>query len=138
MHSWGDDFKYFNDVERAAVEIKQFCVKWGRLGGQAKEKYGTARFYAWFGVHGLHNITHPGSAGYAWYPKWLIHCDLFYFPTLFKWAGITWFFSKWQPFIYSLAYKRALKKYPHIREEIISGADYPELIKEANDGKEES
>ncbi len=138
MHSWGDGFKYFNDVEQAAQEIREFCVRWGRLGGQAKEKYGTVRFYAWFGVRGIHNLTHPGWAHYAWYSKWLITCDLYYFPTLFKWTGISWFFSKWQPFIYGVAYSRAIKKYPHIKREIISGADYPELIKEAKDGKEES
>jgi hypothetical protein len=129
MHEWGDGFAYFNDVEQAAQEIKEFCVRWGRLGGQAKEKYGTVRFYAKFGVRGLHSLTHPGWAGYAWYPRWLIIADIYYFPKLFKWTGITWFFSKWQPFIYSTAYKRALKKYPHIQKEIISQADYHELIK---------
>jgi hypothetical protein len=129
MHRWGDGFPYFDDVDNAAYDIRRFCIRWGRLGGQAKEKYGTVRFYTNFGVRGLHSLTHPGYCHYAWYPRWLIYLDIYHLPKFFYWTGIQWFFSKWQPFIYNLAYKRALKKYPHIEAEILSDADYPELIK---------
>lgn len=130
MHHWGDDFAYFSDVEDAAEYIREFCVKWARLGGQSKEKYGTARFYANFGVYNLHSLTHPGWANYAWYPKWLIKFDIYYAPIMFKYSGINWLFSKWQPYIYYVAYKKALHKWPHIQAEILDGADYPELLKE--------
>jgi hypothetical protein len=130
MHHWGDeDFPYFNDVENAAYEIKEFCVRYGRLGGQSKEKYGTVRFYAKFGVTGFHNLTHPGWVNYAWYPKWLVRFEIYHSPKVFRALGITWFFSKWQPMVYRMAYKRALKKYPHIRKEILSCADYDEFLK---------
>jgi len=36
----------------------------------------------------------------------------------------------WQRFIYRLAYKRALKKYPFIREEILCAADFSELLED--------
>lgn len=40
--------------------------------------------------------------------------------------------------VYNIAYQKALKKWPHLRAEILCGADFPEIIKGATrrDGKE--
>lgn len=137
MHSWGSDFKYFADVENAAYEIGKFCKQWGKIQvRQTKEKFGTARIYCSFGCKNLHSFFYPG---YVWmgYPRWLyklleklfpnlrIHYRIMGFP-LFVWTYPV--LIPWQKFIYRLAYKRALKKYPHIRHEILAVADYWELV----------
>ena len=129
MHTWGDDFKYFGEVGDAAFEIGQFCKRYGRISvTQTKEKYGTARVYCHFGWTSLHGLVYPGYV-YSQFPKWLWTADVYYIgPLLRKWPlGVI--MVKYQLFIYRLAYKRALKKYPMIREEILVGADFDEYLK---------
>lgn len=126
FHLWGGDFQYFSDVEDAAYEIGQFCTRWGRISvGQSKEKYGSARVYCHFGWYQLHCITHPGYA-YSQYPHWLWKLDCTLGGRIVR---PFWFIvNPWQKFIYRLAYKRAIKKYPHIRDEILAGADWPDRL----------
>jgi hypothetical protein len=126
MHIWGDGFLYFSDVEKAAEEIGVFCARWGRIGVmQTKEKYGTARVYCHFGVWGFHSLILPRYAYNQW-PKWLwnLDCDIGT-KILSPFNKILIPYQKW---IYLLAYKKAIKKYPHIREEILNGADWHELL----------
>jgi len=129
MHTWGDGFPYFDDVSKAADEIGQFCRRWGRLGAYTKEKYGTCRVHIQgMGYLSLFSLTHPGYV-YSRYPKWLWSADIYYIgPFLRKTIGRPMY--KYQCFIYRLAYKRALKKYPNIREEILCCADFDELLKD--------
>lgn len=130
MHYWGDGFEYFEDVGDAAEFIGNICRKYGRIGVTcAKEKYGTSRVYCSMGGYNLLSVTHPGYMHYGPYPNWLSSFDIWYGPKLLKFTGTSWILSIWQPIVYSLAYKAALKKYPHIQAEILSCADWPELIK---------
>lgn len=128
MHHWGDGFPYFSDVESAAYEIGKFCKKWGRISvTQTKEKFGTARVYTSFGWYGLQSITHPGYV-YTRYPLWVHSFDIFVIGKLFRLIQINRVVIPFQKVIYKLAYKRTIKKYPHIKEEIIDGADWEELL----------
>lgn len=130
MHNWGDGFPYFEDVGNAADEIGAFCRKWGRIGvRQTKEKYGTARVYCSLGWHQMHCITHPGHC-YSRYPNWLWHLDCRVTPKILHFFRLNKLIMPFHVFIYHLAYKRAIKKYPHIREEILSGADWNELLED--------
>lgn len=129
MHQWGDPNVDWNGINNAAIYIETFCRRWGRLGGHSKEKYGTVRFYVNFGARSFLSLTHPGYVHYRPYPKWLTTLDIYYGDKILKYSGLYFLFSKLQPFIYSLAYHRALKKWPHLRAEILCDADYPELIK---------
>lgn len=125
MHKWGDDFdlKGLNDCEDILYNI---CRKYGRLGGQIKEKYGTLRFYAMFDLS-LHSLVYPGYV-YSQFPEWLWTLDIYYIsPFLNKLFGKIWFW--YQSKIYNYAYHKCLKKYPNLRDEILCCADYPELIK---------
>lgn len=129
MHNWGDKDVDWEGIGDAAYYIESFCNRYGRLEGQSKEKYGTVRFHANFGARSFLSITHPGYCHYGPYPKFMVHFDIYYAPAILKYTGITLLFSYIHPFVYNLAYQRALKKWPHLRTEILSGADYPELIK---------
>lgn len=127
MHSWGDGFKYFREVGMAAQEIGDFCVKYGRIGIRAsKEKYGTVRVYLSFGLWGFHSLLKPGYVYNQW-PKWLWNIDCEVGTKIL--SPFNLLVIPYQKFIYRIAYKRAIKKYPFIRKEILGGADYRELLK---------
>lgn len=129
-HRWGGPFPYFVEVAQAADEIGKFCRKWGRINvTQMKEKYGISCVYCNFGAYQLFSLTHPGYV-YSRYPKWLWSIDIMYISKLFQVCRINDIIVPYQLFIYRLAYKRALKKYPMIKKEILSGADYPEYLKD--------
>lgn len=128
MHSWGDENVDWNGINDAAEYIGRFCRKWGRIGGQFKEKYGTVRFYATFGYLNLHTLIYPGYV-YSQFPSWLWSADLEYIgPFLRFFLGKL--FIRWQKYIYNKAYCRAVKQWPHLRGEILCCADYSEFIKE--------
>lgn len=127
MHSWDDKDVDWKGINAAADYIGEFCRKWGRLGGQSKEKYGTVRFYVNFRTISLHSIFLPGYYHYAWFPKWLIKLDLYYIsPILNTLFGRIVF--EYQHRIYNLAYTRALKKWPHLQGEILTDVHYPEYL----------
>jgi len=130
MHSWGDGFAYFNDVENAASYIGDFLRKWGRVGvRQTKEKYGTVRVYCGLGWSQLHSITHPGHC-FGRYPQWLWSLDCLYLSKVVRLLNfIVVPYHKW---LYNKAYQNAIMIWPHIKEEILVDADWAEFI-EGND-----
>ena len=121
MHFWGDGFPYFEEVDRAADYIGKFCRKWGRIQViQTKEKYGTVRVYCSLYCDDIHGLLFPGYHYYRL--PWVIST----FPIL-RWARfLTDPYQKW---VYRLAYKNAIHKWPMIREEILQGADWSEYLK---------
>lgn len=116
------DIQDFIELDNIAYWIGEYCRKWGRLGGQTKEKYGTIRFYASFGGLSLHTLIYPGYV-YSQFPNWLWKLDIWYIsPVLqFFFEGL---FVKWQMFIYKRAYIKALYNWPQYRREIMQSADY--------------
>lgn len=126
MHDWSGDFPYFQEVGEAADYIGDFCVKWGRIPvTQTKEKYGTVRVYCSFGCWGLHGIVKPQYIYYQW-PKWTWPINSFSDKIISKFYFVI---IPYQKFIYRLAYKKALKKWPMIRKEILTCADWDECLK---------
>jgi hypothetical protein len=125
MHNWGDDFDW-KGLDEAITFIETNLVRWGRINvTQAKEKFGTARIYCSLGWYQFHNITHPKTV-YNRYPKWLWELDCYYgtkiVPFLFGWV------VHYHAWLYRKVYSMAVKKYPHLREEILCCADYDELL----------
>lgn len=134
-HEWGDDFD-FEAVGNAAEEIGDYCRKWGRIPvRQTKEKYGTVRVYSGFGIENLYWFFRPGWIYYR-PPIWVRKLDDATFGKLFALLAKPIF--KWQKFIYNKAYQKAVNKYPHIREEILTDADWPEYIDGNDDIMEEN
>lgn len=130
IHRWGDKDFDWAALEDARRIVSDTCRRYGRIAGPSKEKFGTLRFYAKFNTISLTNIVYPG--GYRQLPKPLGWLDRTVFEPVFKLLfGNLW--HVWQQSVYSWAYNRAIKKHPHIREEILEAADYLELIDGAED-----
>lgn len=130
MHQWGDEGVDWAGIDRAAYEIAEYCMKWGRITCNGKEKYGTVRVYINFIYGSLHELTHPGHY-FIRYGKVLRWLDYRVFGPLIRVSRFPRLMHHWQYFIYNRAYQLALKKYPHLAEEILVCSDYPELIKGA-------
>lgn len=129
MHFYNDEpeWPYFCDVANAAHFIGKFLKKWGRVNvRQTKEKFGTARVYCNFGWYQLHDIFYPGYVRNQ-FPAWLWRLDCNYAPHIMR--IINPLITAYHVWLYKLAYKKAIKKWPHIKKEIIYGADYY-LVKE--------
>lgn len=130
MHHWKDEGVDWRGLSAAAQYLGDYCSRWGRFGGQTKEKYGTVRFYAQLGQLSLHSLFYP-SYYCSQFPNWLWSLDLYYItPALNFLFGKL--FYKWNVFIYNKAYQNALNKWPHLRSEILVDADYLELIEGAS------
>jgi hypothetical protein len=129
-HFWGDDWPHWGDLNSAVHELSDFARRWGRLGIHTKEKWGCLRASTYW-AHDLHSIIWPGYV----YAQWQYHLpesiakrvwwlDVYVWPRILRFTPLGWYQRK----IYGLAYRRICKKYPHIIDEILQDAEYPELI----------
>ena len=126
MHTYGKwPDKYFGQIEDAAYEIGTFIVRWGRMGVmQTKEKFGTVRVYCSFGFDCIHGLIWPR---HCWIHKlWPYRFDLWI--SRFLQPVINPILIFLQKKIYRLAYKRAVKKYPHLWKEILVMADFGPML----------
>lgn len=132
-HNWSSDWPYFKDVEMVADEIGDFLLRYGRIPvGCTKEKFGKAMVYCSLGYVSLHTLVYPRHcySKHPKFPNWLWFLDNKVFSRFFTLSPINKITLIHQEFIYRLAYSRAIKKYPHIKEEILVDADYPYLLKD--------
>lgn len=129
MHHWGDEGVDWDGINNAAAYIGENLIRWGRVGiMQYKEKFGTVRVYCQFGWHDLHSITHPGHAwiryqrnGVLWRFNYFTgHGRIFQILNL-----VVVPYHRW---LYRFLYRQAIRKWPHLRDEILGGADYSELL----------
>lgn len=132
MHHWGDEGVDWDGINDAAQYIGVGLRKWGRVDvRQYKEKYGTVRVYCSLGLMWWPQLTHPGYVYIQW-PRWF--------------DFISYAHSRWNPFylalcaanlvvvpfhkwLYRRYYRQAIKKWPHLRQEIRCCADFPEVLK---------
>ena len=129
IHYWGEKDFDWNGLDTAIGYIALNLRKWGRVSVfDYKEKFGMARIYCCLGWRSLLSITHPGWHHYGPYPKWLVTFDIFVLsniiPLLFNWIIVP--YHKW---LYRRLYANAVKKWPHLREEILYCADWHDLLK---------
>lgn len=125
MHCWGDKGVDWNGINDAAQYIHDYCVRWARLGGDYKEKFGTVRFYARFHCQ-LHDLIYPGYMWIVW-PQFMNLVDLYFYATR-VFDPVRSVINWWQAKVYRRAYKNAVKKWPHLRQEILCMADYDEFL----------
>lgn len=121
-HEWGDEDFDWTALEDAIT----FCVKnmrrWGRICVHGKEKYGTMRLeFVTFGFT-LHQFFFPPYLfKHKLMPKWLWCLDqnLVYGKfRVYNWL-VNWWYVPYQKWLYRFILNRAVKKWPHIKEEII-------------------
>jgi len=125
-HYWDDvDWK---GITAAGRFIGDNLRRYGRVSVfQVKEKWGELRVYCSLGVTSLLQITHPGYMHYRPYPTWLKKLDIYVISRLLSPLNIAVMpYHKW---LYRYLYKRAIKKWPHLKLEILNGADWPELLR---------
>ncbi len=126
MHKWGEDGVDWDGIDSAASYIGTNLIRFGRVRvSDMKEKYGTVRVYCSFGWYQLHCITHPNYA-YNQYPKWLWNIDCNYLSKVIP--LMNWFIVPYQKLLYSYFYNRAIRKWPHLKQEILDSADWSELL----------
>ena len=114
--------------DEAAYFIHDYCVKWGRLGGQAKSKYGSVRFYVQFAspYYTIQSLIYPGDRYIQWSSEMRKVDEIV--SSIIYYTGMFHIIYKWQSFIYRRAYKLAVSKWSQIKERILDYADYPELL----------
>jgi hypothetical protein len=101
MHHYGKPGVDWQSIHEAAEYIAEYLHRYGGITVlDHKEKFGTVRVYCTFGYH--------------WMPSLLND----------------WIVIPYQEWIYRKAHRNALRKYSNIREEILSGASYWELLED--------
>lgn len=124
-HSWGEENVDWAGIEDAAQFIGEWLIRWVRLPvSQVKEKFGTARVYCSFGWSSFYSIWRPH---YFWVPKWYpwtldLRISPWVLPLLNR------IIVPIQQAAYRHRYKAAIKKWPHLKDEILHGADWPDLL----------
>jgi len=130
MHDWGEENFDWNGLNKCVRYLGINLRRWGRVSVSTyKEKYGTCRIYCTLGWRNLFSITHPGWVSYkvAGYPQWLIIFDIYVLSRIIPY--LNYIIVPYQKWLYRKLYSDCVKKYPHLREEIVCCADYPELLK---------
>jgi hypothetical protein len=123
-HIWGEEGFDWDGLNAAGNYIQYYCTKYGRIGIHQKEKYGTLRVDAYF-TSTVHDVICPGYY-FTRYPNDTLRDLDYFFSEHSRWLFKP--FNAYQRFIYRLVYKRAVKKWPHLIEEILIDADHPELL----------
>lgn len=121
FHDWSEktfDWKSLYAAEREAGEI---MLKYGRIGVNSKEKYGTIRWDLSFFDGTIHSLTHPGYY-YNQFPRCLYNFTMQYKVLFF----LTPFLVFWQKLVAQYAFTVICDKYPHIIKEIL--CDAPENV----------
>lgn len=126
-HLWGEEDFDWKGLDEAGHLIIKTMRLYGRFGTTHKEKYGTLRLTAYFGELSLHSLFYPGYI-YNQMPKWLWNLDCNYIRPFFEKTRLNYLFVKWQQKVYNYSYQLALRKYPHLRDEILQDCDYPEFV----------
>ena len=129
FHQWGDKDFSWSDLNDCVNYMDYNLKKWGRMNvRQTKEKFGCLRCYCHLGWYSLMDITHPGYSYYP-YPKWLVTLDIYCFSKVIPFL-FNWFIYPYHCWLYRKFYSNAVKKWPHLREEILCCADFSNLLKD--------
>lgn len=121
-HRWGEEGVDWAGIDDAANFIGDYLTKRRVCVQDVKEKWGTVRVYCHFGYYSLYNIIYPRRIYLKGKFSFLSHISV---P---RWVNRL-FIVPYQEKAYRKAYLLAIQKWPHLREEILQGADFDELLK---------
>lgn len=117
MHTWGDKWLYWDDLNAGISRIIHIARKWGRIGLHGKEKYGTFRDdgFDWDGT--LHGLVFPGYV-YIQYPKWYYYIDKPIIVPFLTLTGVAFLVRWYQRTIWNYAIQSTCKLYPKTIQEL--------------------
>lgn len=126
-HLWGDKDFDWTALSQAEHYIWKRCRQFARFGVHTKEKYGTLQVSitcAYFTEYDfISHLFYPGYARYM-FPTWFrIYVDRPLGKTL-KWIGVLGLIQRYQTFVFKFFWRRAAKKWPQVREEILEEYDW--------------
>jgi hypothetical protein len=125
-HDWSDETFDWKSLYAAEDLIRKVC-KFGNIGLHIKEKYGTLRCTPYFFDGSLHSLLYPAYV-YSQFPQWLWRFDIYYITPFLQWLRLPKLTFWLQIPFYTLAFYIAMKKYPHIKDEICSDIDGYEFV----------
>lgn len=125
MKNKQDTLDYLNQVHDAAQWIGRRLLKLRVPVRDMKEKWGEVRVYCSFGYWSFHDLVYPGYA-FNQFPRWLQSLDYHLLGPLLQ--HLYWVTEPVHKWWYKRTYKKALEKFPHLRDAILNGADWPELL----------
>jgi hypothetical protein len=125
MHDWSNKEVDWRGISDAAEFIAHYLTARKVMVMDHKEKWGTVRVSVHFGLQRGWLLNHLFYPNYHYYqfPRWARDLDYL--------LPIDWLnplVIPIQQYWYRRAYQLALKKWPLLREEILSGADWSELL----------
>lgn len=125
MHDWSDEKFDWQGLDDAGDYIGEWLRRWTRLSvHDIKEKFGTLRIYCSFGFYRIHDLVFPGYMyTRPWWPNKLDNLMSSIVLPLLNIIAIPI-----QKSLYRYRYKKAVQKWPHLREEILCCADFRELL----------
>lgn len=127
MHCWGDEGVDWKGINAAAKFIATNLKRWGRVQVRDyKEKWGTVRVYCSLGWHQFHCITHPGYFR-EYNPIPITTVGIYSGSKII--SVINPIVQRYHAWLYRAVYWLALKKWPHLKQEILNASDYDELLK---------
>lgn len=124
QHNWGDEEFDWMALDNAIRHMDKVMRRWRIQVRQSKEKWGQARIYCSLGLAWWPQLTHPGyqwnpwpkwARRFAYGPTWLLDLANVLVVPIHKWA-------------YLHAYRGAVKRWPHIKHEIMDAADFEPLL----------
>jgi hypothetical protein len=125
-HDWSDSSFDWAGLDKAIDIISDGFRLWRLQVHQVKEKFGTACIYmGGLGVSQVHQLFHPRACFSRW-PKWLWGLDVYYGRYLVGWMNL--FLVPLQKKVYRFYYQKAVDEFPHLRDEILTMADWQELV----------
>jgi hypothetical protein len=125
-HYWGEEGFDWHGISAAAAFIGEGMKKWKVDVRQYKEKFGEVRVYCSLGLQDLHQLTHPGYVSNQW-PQWAWELQ-FIWPARLLVRFLNLFFLPLHKYLYRRYYEQAVTLWPHLHDEILDAADWPELL----------
>jgi hypothetical protein len=125
MHMYSDANVDWQGIDDAAWFIADGLAKYGRIHiSQVKEKYGTVRVYCSFGFDSFFGIVYPRR---NWIPaNWPWKWDLKVFGYIE--SIVNKIVVPLQKKYYRYRYAKAVRKWPHLKLEILIDADFGDLL----------
>lgn len=125
MHSWGDTDMDWEGLNDAGRYIARYCKTraWMRI--HWKEKWGCIRFeytYSSLFENPIHSIIWPGHL-FIRYSNRMLRIDKM-LGSILTTLRITRAIRSYQTWVFKRAIRNAVKKWPHIREEILEDVQY--------------